>query len=254
MRRPFVAGNWKMNMTLAECRKLMAALREKLPEGAPIDLAVCPPAFLLFPIQKELGRTGIQVGAQNCHFEEKGAFTGEISAVMVKDTGSTCVIIGHSERRRYFGEAGDMLAKKIHAAQKASLHVIYCIGETLAERQAHQTESVLDRQITESLTPDLDTSLLTVAYEPVWAIGTGKTATTAQAQDAHAFVRKQLKELYNAQVADATRIQYGGSVKPENAEDLMSQPDVDGALVGGASLKADAFVAIIDATIKAKNL
>ena len=254
MRCPFVAGNWKMNMTLAEARALMAGLREQLPKAPPLDLAVCPPYFLLFPIQKELGSTGIKVGAQNCYFEEKGAYTGEISPVMIKDAGCTYVIIGHSERRHVIGETGEMLKKKVLAAQKGGLHVIYCIGEKLEEREAGRTEAVLARQINESLTPDLDTTLLTVAYEPVWAIGTGKNATAQQAQDTHLYVRNLLKELYNAQQAEAIRIQYGGSVKPANAEDLMSRPDVDGALVGGASLKPDDFVGIIKAAIKAKNL
>lgn len=254
MRRPFVAGNWKMNLTLAEARVLMAGLRERLPNPAPLDLAVCPSAHLLFPIQKELGNTGIKVGAQNCYCQDNGAFTGEISPPMVKDTGCNYVIIGHSERRQIFGEGGELLARKLKAAQGAGLHVIFCIGETLDQRESEQTEAVLAGQIEEALASDLDTDLLTVAYEPVWAIGTGKTATAAQAQDAHTFVRSRLAKRYNASVAEAIRIQYGGSVKPANAEELMSQPDVDGALVGGASLQAEDFVAIVNATVKAKSL
>jgi triosephosphate isomerase (TIM) len=254
MRRPFVAGNWKMNMTLAQARNLMAGLREQIPAHAPLDLAVCPPFPLLFPLQEELGQTGIRIGAQNCYFEEAGAYTGEVSPGMVKDTNATYVIIGHSERRHILGETFAMLKKKVAAAQTAGLHVIYCIGETLEQREANQTEAVLAGQIEESLSADLDTGLLTIAYEPVWAIGTGRNASAQQAQDAHAFVRTCLKKMYNASQAEAMRIQYGGSVKPSNAEELMSQPDVDGALVGGASLKAADFVGIINGTIKAKNL
>jgi len=254
MRRPFVAGNWKMNLTLAAARDLMAGLRDGLPSAPPVDLAVCAPFHLLFPLNKELGSTGIEIGAQNVYFEEKGAFTGEIAPFMLADTNCTYVIVGHSERRHVIGETGEELNKKVRAAQKAGLHVIYCVGEKLDQREAGQTEAVVERQLAEAIGSDVDAALLTIAYEPVWAIGTGKTATPDQAQEVHAFIRKQLAGLYNAQTADAIRIQYGGSVKPDNAEDIMSRPDVDGALVGGASLKADDFIGIVQGAVKAKKL
>jgi triosephosphate isomerase len=243
-----------MNLTLAASRDLMAGLREGLPTAPPLDLAVCPPYHLLFPINKELGKTGIEIGAQDVYFEAKGAFTGEIAPFMLKDTNCTYVIIGHSERRHVIGETGEKLNKKVRAAQAVGLHVIYCVGETLEQREAGRTEAVVAGQLAEAIGSDVNPNLLTIAYEPVWAIGTGKTASPDQAQEVHALVRKQLAGLYNAEIADAIRIQYGGSVKPDNAEELMVKPDVDGALVGGASLKADDFLGIIQGALKANNL
>ncbi len=254
MRRPFVAGNWKMNLTLAEAKSLIAGLREKVATGAPLDLAVCPSFHLLLSVSKEIEGSPFKLGAQNVYFQDKGAFTGEIAPFMLKDAGCMYVIIGHSERRHVLGETGDLLAKKVRAAQKADLHVIYCVGEKLNERQGGQTEAVLDRQIAEVFGPDVDLNGVTIAYEPVWAIGTGQTATPAQAQDAHAFIRNRIASLYNTGLAAALRIQYGGSVTAANAKELMSQPDVDGALVGGASLKADDFARIIQGTIDGKGL
>ncbi len=254
MRRPFVAANWKMNLTLAEAKALVAGLRERVPSGAPIDLAVCPSFHLLFPIGKEIEGSPFKLGAQNVYFQEKGAFTGEIAPFMLKDAGCAYVIIGHSERRHILGETGDLLARKLRAAQKAGLHVIYCVGEKLDERQAGQTEAVLDRQIAEVFGPDVELTGVTIAYEPVWAIGTGQTATPVQAQEAHAFIRNRMASMYNTGLAASLRIQYGGSVTAANAKELMSQPDVDGALVGGASLKADDFARIIEGTIEAKGL
>ncbi|UCG34179.1 MAG: triose-phosphate isomerase [Phycisphaerales bacterium] len=253
MRKPFVAGNWKMNLNLAECRELMAALRKGLPDPLPIDVAVCPPFALLFPIQGEVDGTPIKVGAQNLYPEPKGAFTGEISATQIRDTGATYVIIGHSERRHVIGETGELIGRKIPAALKAGLEVIYCVGEKIEEREAGRTEAVVAEQLNHGLTEDLDWSRLTIAYEPVWAIGTGKTATPEQAQEAHAFIRQELAARYNAEWADRIRIQYGGSVKPDNADALMSCPDVDGALVGGASLKAGDFLGIIQAAIRSAS-
>ncbi len=245
MRRKYVAGNWKMNLTLAEARALVEGIRAGLPAAGAVDVAIFPPFVLLFPMAKAVAGSPIEFGGQNCHFEASGAFTGEVSPQMLVDTGAHSVIIGHSERRHVFGEKGDMLKKKVVAAQRAGLKVIYCVGETLDEREAGQTEAVLERQLGEVLGPDVDPDRLTVAYEPVWAIGTGRTATPDQAQSAHAFCRQRIGGLYNSGVAGRMRIQYGGSVKAANARELMSQPDVDGALVGGASLKADEFLGII---------
>ncbi len=253
MRRKYVAGNWKMNCTLAEGRALLEGIKAKLPKDLPVDVAIFPPAVLLFPIAKAVDGTPITFGAQNCHFEAKGAFTGEISPLMVKDTGAKSVIIGHSERRHIFGEKGDFLKKKVVAALAAGLEVIYCIGETLAEREAGRTEAVLEQQIREVLGSDVSLDRVVIAYEPVWAIGTGKTATKEQAQEAHAFVRRQIGSLYNGRAAETVRIQYGGSVKADNARELMLQPDVDGVLVGGASLKADDFLGIINGAIAASS-
>lgn len=254
MRRPFVAGNWKMNLTTPEAKKLMDGLKAQVGASSPIDLAVCPAYTMLFPVGQMIAGSPFKLGAQNCYFEAKGAFTGEVSTDMLKDAGCTYVIIGHSERRHVFGETGDMLAKKVRVAQKAGFHVIYCVGELLADRDAGRTEAILDQQINEVFGPDVDLKNLTVAYEPVWAIGTGRTATPAQAQEAHAFIRARLSSMYNKELASSLRIQYGGSVKASNAKEIMSQPDVDGALVGGASLIVDDFVGIIRGTIEAKGL
>jgi len=254
MRRPFVAGNWKMNLTLAEARQLVGGLRERVAGRPPLDLAICPSFVLLFPVSEAIKGSPFALGAQDVYFQDKGAFTGEVSPAMLVDAGCTYVIIGHSERRHVIGETGDLLARKVRAAQKAGLHVIYCVGEKLEEREGNRTEVVLGRQIDEVFGPDVDLSRLTVAYEPVWAIGTGRNATPAQAQEAHRFIRNRLARVYNEGLAGQVRIQYGGSVTAANAGELMSQPDVDGALVGGASLKADEFAKIIEATIAAKGL
>jgi triosephosphate isomerase len=232
-----------------EARALVEGIRAGLPADLPIDLAVFPPYTLLFPIARAVDGSPIRFGAQNCYFENSGAFTGEISPVQVKDTGATAVIIGHSERRHILGETGETLKKKVFAALRAGLEVIYCVGETLAEREGNQTQTVLTRQLVEVFDPEVKLDHVTIAYEPVWAIGTGRTATANQAQEAHAFIRSEIEKLYNKQIADQVRIQYGGSVKPDNAQVLMSQPDVDGVLVGGASLKAEDFLGIINGAI-----
>jgi triosephosphate isomerase len=236
-----------MHNDLKAARELMTALRAKVGKVKGVEVAVCPPFTLLYPMGKELDGTDIKLGAQNCYFEPKGAFTGEVSAELLKAAGCTYVIVGHSERRHVFGEKGDLLKRKVAAAQQAGLHVIYCIGELLGEREARRTESVVETQIREVLTPDLDVSRLTIAYEPVWAIGTGKTATPDQAQAVHAFVRAKLGGIYGGTAAQQLRIQYGGSVKASNAAELFACPDVDGGLVGGACLAADEFAAIIRA-------
>lgn len=253
MRRPYVAGNWKMNLLRADAEALVKGIAEQLPTDAPLDVAVFPPAFLLFPVARAVKGSPITFGAQNCYFEPKGAFTGEIAPQMIKDTGAASVLIGHSERRHIFGETNDGLKKKVVAALDAGLKVIYCVGELLDEREAGKTEAVLDAQLKEVLGPDVDLADVTIAYEPVWAIGTGKTATPDQAQEAHAYIRQEIEKMYNDQTARTLRIQYGGSVKAGNAHELMAQPDVDGALVGGASLKVDEFVGIIKGAIAARG-
>ena len=263
MRRPFLAGNWKMNLDLASARALLSELRARLSGHPPVDIAVCPPLPYLFPMAKAVADSPIAMGAQNCWSDPKGAFTGEVSATMLKETGCKYVILGHSERRhtidptdadgRVHGETDEMVSAKCRAVVEADLTPIVCVGETLAQRDAGETEAVLTRQIMGSL-PDLDevsAEALVVAYEPVWAIGTGRTATPEQAQQAHALIRGTLAGKFGQGVAEQIRIQYGGSVKPDNAETLLSCPDVDGALVGGASLKAEDFAAIIEGAIRA---
>jgi triosephosphate isomerase len=247
-RRKFVCGNWKMHKTAAEAVQLVRELRQKL-DGSAAQVAVAPPFTALAATRQALQGSAIQLFAQNCHHEKQGAFTGEVSAPMLKDAGCDGVILGHSERRQHFGETDDWIAKKTRAALGEGLHPIVCVGETLQEREGGKTWEVVSRQVRGAL-GGLDAAALqkiTLAYEPVWAIGTGRTATTAQAQEVHAQIRGLLRELGGAPVADAVRIQYGGSVKPDNAAELLSQPDVDGALVGGASLKAADFAAIVSA-------
>ena len=245
-RRKFVCGNWKMHKTASEAVQLVRELRQRLPDG-PVQVAVAPPFTALAPVKQALQGSFIQLFAQNCHHEKQGAFTGEVSAAMLKEVGCDGVILGHSERRQLFGETDEGVARKLKAALAEALHPIVCVGETLQEREAGRTWEVVSRQVRGAL-GGLDSAALqkiTLAYEPVWAIGTGKTATTAQAQEVHAQIRGLLRDLGGPSAAAAIRIQYGGSVKPDNAADLMSQPDVDGALVGGASLKADDFAKIV---------
>ncbi len=252
MRRKYVAGNWKMNLTLSEGKALIEGVLAGLPGDCAVDLAVFPPFVYVHPLLGFL-KGKLEIGAQNCYFEPSGAFTGEVSPVMLRDVGCHSVIIGHSERRHILGETNGVLKKKVVAALEAGLKVIYCVGEKLDEREAGRTEAVLHGQIHEVLGPDVSLERVTIAYEPVWAIGTGKTATGAQAQEAHAYIRREIGKLYGPGVAESLRIQYGGSVKASNARELMSQPDVDGALVGGASLKADEFVGIIKGAMAAQS-
>lgn len=254
-----------MNLDLPAARALLAALRESLAADMPVDIVVCPTSIYLFPMARAVADSPIKLGAQNCWHEDAGAFTGEVSASMVRETGCEYVILGHSERRHTIGpldadgavrgESDAMIAAKVRAALAASLTPIVCVGETLAERDGNRTQAVLDRQLAGAL-GELDADdagRVILAYEPVWAIGTGRTATPAQAQEAHAHIRGRLAERFGRGMADRIRIQYGGSVKPSNAEELMSCPDVDGALVGGASLKAADFGAIIRACIPMKE-
>ena len=247
MRRKIVAGNWKMNKPAAEGAALIAALRKELGDGAgACEVVVCPPFTALESAAKTLAGSAIGLGAQNMHGEAPGAFTGEVCAAMLKDLGVAYVILGHSERRAGFGETDAIVNRKTRAALAAGLTPIVCVGETLAEREAGRTEKVVTTQVRESLAGlGADLRKVVIAYEPVWAIGTGKTATPAQAQEVHALIRRVLAAMADGQTATAIRIQYGGSMKPENAKELMSQPDIDGGLIGGAALKADAFAAIV---------
>jgi len=252
MRKKFIAGNWKMNLdssTAGALAKSLAAALKKDKLESYADVAVCPPSIYLTTVAAALAGSSIALGAQDVFYEKNGAFTGEISTEMLKDVGCRYVIIGHSERRHVIGESDQLINKKLCAALSAGLEPILCIGELLEERQASQTETVIERQLRQGLVDVKKEAMarLTIAYEPVWAIGTGKTATAQQAQDAHAFVRGILADIFDDGIARKTRIQYGGSVKPANAAELMGQKDVDGALVGGASLKVDDFVGIIKA-------
>src|SRR5205823_4116958 len=228
-RRKFICGNWKVHKTSAEAVQLVRELREKVKTGA--QVAVAPPFTALAAVKQALQGSAIQLFAQNCHYEKQGAFTGEVSAAMLAEVGCDGVILGHSERRTLFGETDELVKKKLAAALGAGLHAIVCVGETLAEREASRTWEVVSRQLRAALAGLEGGALekITVAYEPVWAIGTGRNATAAQAQEVHAQIRGLLRELHGARAAESMRIQYGGSVKPENAAELMGQPDVDGA-------------------------
>jgi len=244
-RKKFICGNWKMHKTSAEAVALVRELRQRL--NTQVQVAVAPPFTALSRVKETLVGSPIQLFAQNCHHEKQGAFTGEVSAPMLAELGCDGVILGHSERRQFFGETDEGVARKLKAALDAQLHPIVCVGETLQEREGGRTWEVVSHQIRAALAglAAAQIAKLTLAYEPVWAIGTGKTATVAQAQEVHGLVRGLLHELAGAAAAEAVRIQYGGSVKPENAADLLSQPDIDGALVGGASLKAEDFARIV---------
>ncbi|MFO0917021.1 MAG: triose-phosphate isomerase [Planctomycetaceae bacterium] len=250
MRRYFVAGNWKMNTTLASGVALAQAVAAEVKATQPpVDVAVCPPFPYLIPVRDAIAGSGVWLGAQNAYFAPPGAFTGEVALSMLPDVGCHGVILGHSERRQFFGDTDAIINQKVLAALEAGLGVIFCVGELLAERQSGQTEKVLETQMSGGLAgvPAESLSKLVIAYEPVWAIGTGVTATPDQAEASHAFLRKWLAGRFNSGLAETIRIQYGGSVKPDNAQELLSQPNVDGALVGGASLKADQFLPIIRA-------
>jgi triosephosphate isomerase len=250
-RKLIIAGNWKMNKTVAESLDLVRGLKIELANVKEVDIVICPPFTALSDVSKAILDSNIRLGAQNMSQHNVGAHTGEIAAVMLKEFSTRYVILGHSERRQYQQESDELISRKALTAHAASLKPIVCVGETLAEREGGQTEKVLERQVRGSLTGITKDQMpeTVIAYEPVWAIGTGKTATTQQAQDAHAFIRKLLVSLFDETVARKTRIQYGGSVKPSNARELMSQPDVDGALVGGASLEARSFADIIKNSI-----
>ena len=253
MRKPVIAGNWKMHLTLREAEVLVKQLKASCETDA-VDVIVCPPFTALSSIGQLLRGSRIGLGAQNLFWEPKGAFTGEVSPAMLIDVGCRYVIIGHSERRTHFGETDQAVQRKLAAALQHGLTPIVCIGETLAEREAARTFEVLARQLDGALggCPGGECRRVIVAYEPVWAIGTGRNATPEQAQEAHAFIRQRVAKQCGEDVGGALRIQYGGSVTAENAASLLQQPDVDGALVGGASLKAEDFAAIVKASVEAK--
>ena len=255
MRRPFIAGNWKMNLNRASAVALAEGVAKKAEKIDAVDLAVCPPSCYLNAVGRAIAGSNVRLGAQNMYHEKDGAFTGELSAAMLRDLGCTYVILGHSERRHILGETDAAINKKVQAALAAGLIPILCVGELLAEREAGQTMAVIRRQFDGSLAgiPADQLGTLVIAYEPVWAIGTGKVATPQQAEEVHLGLRKIIAERYNASVADVVRIQYGGSVKPDNAAELLKQPNIDGALVGGASLKVDQFLGIVAGTCK-RNL
>ena len=252
MRKPFVVGNWKMNLSLKGAVELARGLRKNLAGLREIDLAVCPPSVFLQAVSAALEGSNLLVGAQNMCWAECGAFTGEVGAAMLKDVGCRCVILGHSERRHVFGEKDSEINAKMKAALAGGLDPICCVGEKLDERDAGRIEEVIKRQVQSGLDGVTAEQMgrVTIAYEPVWAIGTGRNATPAQAQDVHVLIRSLLAAKYDTDVAAAVRIQYGGSVKPENAKELMAVPDIDGFLVGGASLKVDSFAAVARAAIR----
>ena len=246
-RTPMIAGNWKMNTTPSEGVKLAKELSELLPDTGGVDVVIAPPHTHLFPVNEVVKGGPIKLAAQNIYFEESGAFTGEISAHMIKDIGCEYVIIGHSERRQLFSETDESVNDKTRAALACGIKPIVCVGESLEERESGKALDVILKQLQGGL-KDLPKELsmaIIVAYEPVWAIGTGKTATDEQAEEVHSFIRETLEKMFDREVSSGTRILYGGSVKPENIEGLMAQPNIDGALVGGASLKAETFKNII---------
>jgi triosephosphate isomerase len=252
MRKQFVAGNWKMNTDSHSSVELAKRIADGSMHiaGEKVRVAVCPPFTYLQAVAKAVSSYSISVGAQDVYHEEKGAFTGEISPSMLKDIGCTYALCGHSERRHVIGETDELVSKKVKAAIAGGLLPILCVGELLAERDASQTEQVVTRQLKAGLAglSHEKVQAVTIAYEPVWAIGTGRTATPQQAQEVHYFIRKLLVKMYDDHLAEATHILYGGSVRVDNAAELMNEPDVDGLLVGGASLKADEFLAIIKAS------
>ena len=247
MRKPVIAGNWKMNKTVAESVELVESLKVLLKDVNDVKAVVCPPYLAVKTVSDILKDSNIGVGAQNIYWEAAGAFTGEISAEMLLETGADYVILGHSERRQYFGETNETVNKKVKKAHDVGLNPIVCVGEMLEDREAGNTEKVVDDHVTNSLkglTADQMKKTI-VAYEPVWAIGTGKTATPEQAQEVHAFIRKRIAELWDQATADAVIIQYGGSMKPENVKELLAKSDIDGGLIGGAALKADSFEKLV---------
>lgn len=247
MRKPIIVGNWKMFTNLLQATELVKGLKTAVGKITETEIGVCPPFVYLVPVKSLVEGSHIKLGAQNCHWMNEGAFTGEVSPTMLKDIGCNYVILGHSERRHQMGESDEIINKKLKSALNAGLTVIFCIGELLQEREEGKTEAVLRRQLEQGrdgITPEQVNNII-IAYEPVWAIGTGKTATPEQAQETHSFIRKFIASLFNEAVAKNIRIMYGGSVKPENSAQLSAQPDIDGFLVGGASLKADSFTQII---------
>jgi triosephosphate isomerase len=253
MRIPFIAGNWKMFKTVQEAVVFVKELRNLVKDVSDVEIVVAPPFTAVHAVAEAARNTPINVAAQDVYWEREGAFTGEVSPYMVKEAGAEYVIVGHSERRRLFGETDAMVNRKTSGSLNAGLIPIVCVGETLEEREGNQTLDVLDRQLSgglAGLTPAQVIELI-VAYEPVWAIGTGRNATAAQAEEAHAHIRRRLNEGFGADAAERCHVIYGGSVKPDNIRELIAQPDVDGALVGGASLEVGSFMAIVTGSRKA---
>jgi len=247
MRKPIIAGNWKMNKTIGEALELVNSLKELVADVTDVEIVVAPPFTALQAVGEAIEGTNIKLAAQDMFWEESGAYTGEISPLMLKDVGCQYVIIGHSERRGYFGETNETINRKVKAAHKHGLKPIMCVGEKLEERESGVTKEVVKDHVVNGLKGLSEEEMLNtvIAYEPVWAIGTGRTATPQQAQEVHQFIRELLGEIFSKEVAEQVRIQYGGSIKPENIAGLMAQPDIDGGLVGGASLKADSFAKIV---------
>ncbi|HBG17527.1 MAG TPA: triose-phosphate isomerase [Firmicutes bacterium] len=247
MRRPIIAGNWKMFKTNSEARLLVTGLKEKLAAVHDVEVVVCPPFTALASVAELLKDSKIALGAQNLFWEEEGAYTGEVSPVMLRDLGCQYVIIGHSERRQYFGETDQQVNKKVKAALRHQLLPIICVGETLEQREAGETDSLVSSQVEKALTGVGAEQIpkVVIAYEPIWAIGTGRSSTGEDANKVITLIRKTIAQQYQQEIADQVRIQYGGSVKPDNIKEFMSQPEIDGALVGGASLKVDSFNSII---------
>ena len=247
MRKLFIAGNWKMNKTISETVELVNSLKREVSDIEGVDIVICPVFTSLSEAADLVIDSNIGLGAQNVYWQEKGAFTGEVSPMMLKDAGCKYVIIGHSERRKYFGETNDTVLKKINAVQSVGLIPIVCVGETLEERDNKKTIEVIEKQLQEGLKGINEDNLekIIIAYEPVWAIGTGKTATPEQAEEIHKFIRDWIQEKYSLDLSEEVRIIYGGSVKASNAKELMSQKNIDGALVGGASLESQLFVELI---------
>jgi triosephosphate isomerase len=251
--KPFIAGNWKMHKTIPEAVEMVKTLKEASSELTDAELVVIPPYTMLTEVKKVIEGSSVQLGAQNLFWEEKGAFTGEVSPLMLKDAGCQYVTIGHSERRQYFGETNETVNKKIKAALAHELTPIMCIGESLAEREKGKTMAKVETQINSGLEglEKEETKLIVIAYEPIWAIGTGVTATPAQAEEVHSFIRDKLAEKYGNEIASYAIILYGGSVKPDNAYSLLKENNINGALVGGASLEAESFVQITKEAIRA---
>lgn len=249
-RKALIAGNWKMHTTISQAYKLAEAVGQTPYEKSDRDVLVAPPYTALSEVGKALTNSSIILASQNICWEEQGAFTGEISPTMLKDIGATAAIVGHSERRQLFGESNALINKRVRGALRFGLLTILCVGETLAERESDQTFNVVEQQVRDGLmeVQPADTPLLVIAYEPVWAIGTGKTATKEQAQEVHDFIRSLIAKIYKKSIADEMRILYGGSVKPANIDELIEQPDIDGALVGGAALDIDSFSRIMNFT------
>lgn len=247
MRKPILAGNWKMNLNTQEAVFLVEYLKRSLAEEKEVEAVVCPPFTSLYSVAQVLQGTNIKLGAQNMSWEKKGAYTGEVSPLMLLDLGCQYVILGHSERRQYFAETDAMINKKVLSALENGLRPIVCVGETLEEKEANQTQAVISQQVTKSLAnlPQEKVTDLVVAYEPIWAIGTGKSASSQEANEVIKYIRSILGEMFGSDKAESIRIQYGGSVKPDNIRELMSQSDIDGALVGGASLEAASFTKLV---------